>query len=248
MGKTWLQKYGTYEEEVTGETAGITAYATGGQANATELTTRFNSVDTVATAEDSVKLTDALTGKKIYVLNNTATTLSIYPASGEKINNTVDFKFNILGNDLAVFECLVDGSWVVYIYSQEATSIFTKTVSLSAAQIKTLNSVPVDAVAAPGANKAIEVVSASISFTWVGVAFDHAFPECGLKTDTAAANQAGGGDFTLTASFFTRFTIFATNSTTVVANKKLQISAAADSTASGDSTAKIYIQYRIINV
>jgi len=129
-----------------------------------------------------------------------------------------------------------------------ALGLYTTTISLSAAQIKTLNSVPVDAVAAPGAGKAIEVVSASIAFTWVGVAFDHAFPQCGLKTDTAAGNQADGGDFTLTASYFTRFTIFATNDTSVVANKKLQITANADSAAVGDSTAKIYIQYRILNV
>src|SRR3990167_6232768 len=111
MGQTWLQKYLTYEEEVTGELTAITAFAGGGQGSATALTYKYNSVDTCATNEDSVKLPAALTGKKITVFNNTAKILSIYPISGDYINNTVNLKFNCHAGWVQIFECVRDGYW-----------------------------------------------------------------------------------------------------------------------------------------
>ena len=65
--------------------AGITALAGGGQTGATPLLAMFNSVDTVATAADSVMLPTATPGNFVFVLNNQASnSLQVFgqPASG----------------------------------------------------------------------------------------------------------------------------------------------------------------------
>jgi len=113
MAQTWLQKYSTYEEEVTGYATGITAYAGGGQASATALTAKYNNVTVVATNNDSVKLPSALTGKRVLVRNSDAAqTLDVYPQTGEYIDgNAVNTSVNIGFNTGAVFECIVPGYW-----------------------------------------------------------------------------------------------------------------------------------------
>src|SRR3990167_7556778 len=113
MAQTWLSKYSTYEEEVTGTVTGIIAFAGGGQASATALTSKFNSVDTCATNEDSVKLVSALIGKKQYVYNNTSKILSVYPQTGEYINGVVDNEYFILPGQLMIFESNASGKWTV---------------------------------------------------------------------------------------------------------------------------------------
>lgn len=65
---------------------GITAYAGGGQANATALTGRWNNVTTVATAADSVKLPAATAGLTVTVRNGASNSLAVFPASGDAIN------------------------------------------------------------------------------------------------------------------------------------------------------------------
>lgn len=63
---------------------GVTAYAGGGQANATELEGGLNIVSTVATEADSVKLvTDE---NRIQVINDAALDLAVFPESGAAID------------------------------------------------------------------------------------------------------------------------------------------------------------------
>jgi len=114
MAQTWLSKYSTYEEEVTGSATGITAFAGGGQGSATELTSKFNSVDTCATDKDSVKLVAALIGKKQYLFNNTAKLLSVFPQTGEYINGVINFQYYILPGHLKIFESDLAGRWKIY--------------------------------------------------------------------------------------------------------------------------------------
>jgi hypothetical protein len=71
-----------------GVTLGITAFATGGQASAVELTTRFNLVETVASAGDSVKLPTAVAGKALTVTNKGANAIDLFPGSGDNIDGT----------------------------------------------------------------------------------------------------------------------------------------------------------------
>jgi hypothetical protein len=68
---------------------GITAYAGGGQANATALTGSVNVVETIATDGDSVKLPAASVGTRVIVINadgSGSNSLAIFPATGDKIN------------------------------------------------------------------------------------------------------------------------------------------------------------------
>ena len=64
----------------------ITAFATGGQTNATALTGEFNNVTVCATAADSVKLPAAILGQTITVKNSGAASLAVFPATGDAIN------------------------------------------------------------------------------------------------------------------------------------------------------------------
>lgn len=77
----------TYTDPVNySNQTGITAFATGGQASATQLTEEINNVTTVATAGDSVKLPAAVAGKHIWVKNSGAAALDIFPATSDSID------------------------------------------------------------------------------------------------------------------------------------------------------------------
>lgn len=69
-----------------GATTGITAFATGGQASATALTTEYNDVTVCATAGDSVKLITAALGAKQVVRNSGATALAVFGQTGATID------------------------------------------------------------------------------------------------------------------------------------------------------------------
>lgn len=66
--------------------SGITAFATGGQASAFQITKDISRITTVATANDSVKLPVAVAGLEIVVINDGANSLDIFPATGESID------------------------------------------------------------------------------------------------------------------------------------------------------------------
>lgn len=69
-------------------TNSITAFATGGQASATQLSAGINRVTTVGTAGDSVKLPTAEVGLLVVVSNAAAAnSMNLFPASGASINN-----------------------------------------------------------------------------------------------------------------------------------------------------------------
>lgn len=81
---------------LVGATTGITAYATGGQANATALTKYLNVLSTVATDNDSVKLPVAVLGMEIIVVNNGAKKAKVFPAT----NGYIDDLAQNAGQDL----------------------------------------------------------------------------------------------------------------------------------------------------
>lgn len=66
---------------------GITAFAGGGQGSATQLTKEVNRVTTVATAGDSVKLPTAVAGMQVTVINDGASSMDVFPASGAAIDS-----------------------------------------------------------------------------------------------------------------------------------------------------------------
>ena len=75
-------------------TAKYTAFPTGGQGSAIQLTAYKNNVETVATANDSVKMLPALVSITQRIKNNGAEILDLFPSSG---NN-----FKGLGANIAI--------------------------------------------------------------------------------------------------------------------------------------------------
>ena len=125
----------------------------------------------------------------------------------------------------------------------------TATYSLNVGEIKTLNSFPITIVAAPAAGLAIEVISGTAKLTWGSVAFDNG--DLDLLTDTAATYQAAsaGTFLNATADADTRFSMIPNSTgTQVLSAKALTLWSTADSSATGDSTIKVYITYRLITL
>lgn len=92
--------------------SGLTATAGGGQANALALATAYNEIDTVVTANDSVKLPQAKPGVSITVINNTANAAQIFGAGTDTING-VAFGTGVsqAGGKVAVYYCAAIGKW-----------------------------------------------------------------------------------------------------------------------------------------
>lgn len=65
---------------------GLTAFAGGGQASATQITATNNNVTTVATAADSVKLPLAKAGLVVRIQNSGANSMQVFGAGTDTIN------------------------------------------------------------------------------------------------------------------------------------------------------------------
>ncbi len=111
---TLKAKYGTEEEVNLGSTSSITAFAGGGQANATSLSTKWNEVTTCGNDYDSVKLPAMKIGSKVVVFNNTSNILSVYPVSGESISAVTNYQFNIAAGGVMSFESHKTGLCFAY--------------------------------------------------------------------------------------------------------------------------------------
>lgn len=91
----------------------LTAFAGGGQANATPLAAGVNRVTTVATAADSVRLPPAVAGMQVTLINAAAANaLNVFPATGEAINAlAANTAFSVAANRAVIFVCGVAGTW-----------------------------------------------------------------------------------------------------------------------------------------
>lgn len=140
------------------------------------------------------------------------------------------------------FEDLIDT-----LQAAGSNQIYSASLDLTAAQIKTLNTIPLEIVAAPGTNKAIEIISSSCKYTYGGTPFTST--NLTLVVDTAVSEQASdpGTILTGTANWFGRLTVVPASGTQLVVNKSLKVKADADS-AVGNSTATVYVLYRLITV
>jgi len=159
------------------------------------------------------------------------------------INNarTIE-QFRIVDNYYLYLQNLV----VVASIFPPATTLLTFRVPLTAAQIRTLNSIPVLAVAAPGVGKAIQVISGSVNFTANAVAFTSA--TLNLRIDTLIQNQAGTADSILQNGINDFHSMqLQTPANNMITNNALNIIANADS-AVGDGTAVVYGAYQIITL
>lgn len=96
----------------TGATGAITAFATGGQASATQLTSDNNRIATCATDGDSVKLPAATAGRRIFVKNAGAASCDVFPSTGEFIDAAlVNVAYALPTVKSAWFVCITAGTW-----------------------------------------------------------------------------------------------------------------------------------------
>ena len=126
--------------------------------------------------------------------------------------------------------------------------ILNTKVSLTAAQIKTANSVPVELISTAGAGRAIEVISACYRFNWNSVSFDHGTGEIFLEIEGASQSQFQKDNVTLlTSNNFAQFEQTQNTTLSLIENAKLNFTTSTDSPV-GDSTIDLYINYRIITL
>jgi hypothetical protein len=113
---------GNFSTVTVSPAAGLTAHAGGGQASATPMTWQINRFSTVATAADSGLLPPAKHGAVITIINDTATSMNIFPCSqaqggvtgGDSINTGgQNAAYALAGNKYATAYCAVDGKWHV---------------------------------------------------------------------------------------------------------------------------------------
>lgn len=240
---TLLDKYDTYEEELMGHVESITAFAGGGQTNATALTYKWNTVDTCATDLDSVKLILSKQGYKQVIFNNTAKTVAVYPVLGESVNGAANLSVSILAGESAVFTCVSDGEWNYSISSQSGLE-FTGSLTVSSAQIKALNSSPLTMVPAIP-NYACQLQSLAVRFAYFAPVYTGGG---GMEviTDTGTNEQSNIPGIDGSTTFLRNYNAqFNANNGDLVVNKALLLSWASSNPINGNGTAVVYYTYRL---
>jgi hypothetical protein len=105
----WLRELQT---ELFGTASALTAFAGGGQGSATPITTANAHFGTVATAGDSAKLPATAVGITRNVVNATATSMNVFPATGEAINAlSANAAYAIAAGKTVSFTCYITGKW-----------------------------------------------------------------------------------------------------------------------------------------
>ena len=123
-------------------------------------------------------------------------------------------------------------------------------VSLSAAQIKTISTIPISVIPAPGAGKVIEIISAFLKFNYGTVTFDAgASRSLAIYTSTSSAIQYETANDILnrTSSTIQTFDKGSSKPDALVENQPIYVDGGSNSTV-GDSTIDLYINYRIITL
>lgn len=111
-------------------TNAITAFATGGQASATALTSEINSITVCATAGDSVKLPTSVAGMMIQVSNLGATAAAVFPISGDLIDAlAANASVSLAVGRSIIFTCAVAGSWKMKDQTVQGTKFSTGTTT-----------------------------------------------------------------------------------------------------------------------
>jgi len=92
--------------------AGLTASTTQTQGQGA-LTAEVNEVATVANANDTVTLPEAVAGLKIVIINNGANTLRIFPASGDDLGQGADTATTLASGSNVVFQAYDTTNWEI---------------------------------------------------------------------------------------------------------------------------------------
>jgi hypothetical protein len=135
----------------------------------------------------------------------------------------------------------------------DTNMIYSASLSITTAQVLQLNSTPLEIVAAPGAGKYIEVVSASALIETYGGTPYATNTDLQLINPTAGEYQALIQDILKSTTPRIRFfsQSGATGSTTltsIIPNTALQVNVASGNPTAGNSDIKIKVLYRIVTI
>ena len=133
----------------------------------------------------------------------------------------------------------------------DANQIFSATLSLTSAQILALNTTPVLIVAAPGAGKYIEVISATSELTFVTAAYATNTSLILINTGATNYQLLNAASLASTVSTTYKFTypsFVGGASTQIIANTALNVSVLTGNPATGAGTVKIKVLYRIVTI
>ena len=124
----------------------------------------------------------------------------------------------------------------------------TAKLTIATADVLTLNTTPIEIVAAPGAGYAIEVISASLKMVYNSVAYA-TNTALSLVTNTANLFQFQT-EIAQTADCFSKFESedAAPDNIQFVENEALMLKVETGDPDSGDSDMTVYVTYRIINL
>lgn len=128
---------------------------------------------------------------------------------------------------------------------------YEASLTIATASVLTLNGTPITIVAAPGAGKYIEVVSASASMTFVSAAYA---ANTTLRLKCAGATIAQLQDTAILLSTVTKNTKFkdvtsaAAGETQIITNAALQVDVATGNPTTGDSNLIVKVVYRIVTI
>lgn len=128
-------------------------------------------------------------------------------------------------------------------------TVLYKRIELNTAQIKTLNSVPIELIAAPGAGYAIDVINAACAYTYNTAAFNAASGILEIYHDTGGSQhlRTESGIIKQTTDKFQKFYHQTGDLGDIVANKSVKIRCTDDS-ATGGGSCVIHVQYQILIV
>ena len=126
----------------------------------------------------------------------------------------------------------------------------TAKLTIATADVLTLNTTPIEIVAAPGAGYAIEVISASMKMVYNSATYA---TNTSLELITAGAtNSQASTVIKNSASTIRRFadatTLASATATQLVDNAALNVTVASGDPTAGDSDITIYVTYRIITL
>lgn len=187
-----------------GATNAITAFATGGQTNATAMTTQFNRVSTVATAADSVRLPASAAGLCIFVQNAAALPMQVFGAGTDTINLVATATgVSQMPLSLVMYTCTAAGNWTAHglgtgysgsletLSATNAITAFATGGQGSAVALTTgINRVTVCATAGDSVKLPTSVAGMTVVVTNSGAAACDVFPVTSDLIDNLAVNLA----------------------------------------------------------
>ena len=131
------------------------------------------------------------------------------------------------------------------------TNVYEASLTLTSGQILALNSSPQTIVAAPGAGKYIEVISASVAFTYVAPVYN-TNTTLTLINDGAVQYQISNGAALIsTANSITNFMhggVYTGTGSQIIENTALKVSVLNGNPLSGNGTAIVKVIYRIVTI